>query len=428
MDDMQHLHPRSRRHCLLALSGLALAGCGGSGGEPPPSGEIVAIGLPANASVWQRELQELVNLLLAYHPRPFAHLPRATFLEQARALMAALPGRSDEQAYLSLMLLLARIRDGHSFLQFPWKLAPYPTVLPIAVFAFEEGLFVTGWDAEQPELAALAGAQVLAYGAKPAAQALQEAATYMPAENPQMALHYGAQVLRSGLVLAQAGLSAAPDRVRLSLRRRDGLVIEQVLMAGTRFVELQSAFSGAPARYARHPELDFWAEWLGDTVFYLRYLRCRDAPGFEALVRTHLSQPRFAGLRRVIVDLRGNSGGDSRVVAPLVEGLRLLGFSGSRIAVLSDRGTLSAAVDAILDLKALGALHAGEAPGQRPNFCGNVKQLASSSGRLSINLPTTYQPRVAGDPDQLTPELQRPWRFADWQLQADPWLDEVLTA
>lgn len=425
MHDIKHLHPLSRRHCLLALSGLALSACGGSHGEPPPTGEIVPLGLPASASVWQRELQELVNLLLAYHPRPFAYVPRERFLEQARALMTAMPTRSDEAAYLSLMLLLARIRDGHSFLQFPWKLAPFPTVLPISVAAFEEGLFVTGWDAQQPSLAALAGAQVLAYGTRPAAQSLQDAAAYMPAENPLMALHYGAQALRSCLVLAQAGLSEAPDRARLSLRRRDGVVVDQTLVAGTRF-DLQSASSGAPARYARNPALDFWAEWLGDTTFYLRYLRCRDAPGFESLVRTHLSQPRFAGLRRVIVDLRGNSGGDSRVVAPLVEGLRLLGFTGSRIAVLSDRGTLSAAVDAILDLKALGALHSGEAPGQRPNFCGNVKQLSSSSGRLIINLPTTYQPRVAGDPDRLTPELQRPWRFADWQVQADPWLEELL--
>jgi len=421
-----------RRRGLQALAGLALApllalhGCGGRGAEPQPGGEHLDIGLPGQPGIWQRELQSLVDLLIAYHPRPFAYLPRERFLEQSRTLMASLATASEERAYLGLMRLFSGLRDGHCILSFPWALSAGPSALPISVFAFEEGVFITGTEDGRPELAGLAGAELLTYGGRPAAQALQTAASYLPAENALMALHYGAQALRSGLVLADAGLAAVPGQARLGLRRRDGTLVEQVIATGL-LKELEPAYIGPPARPAQSPALDFWAEWLGDSVFYLRYRRCRDAAGFENLMREHLSLPRFPTVRRVVVDLRGNSGGDSRVIQPLVEGLRQLGVRGSRIVVLSDRGTLSAAVDAILDLKTLGALHAGEAPGQRPNFNGNVRLVTTTSGRLSLNIPTTYQPRVAADPEQLTPDLARPLRYADWMAQRDTLLNEILT-
>lgn len=424
-----------RRRSLQALAGLALAplaalqGCGGGGSSagpvPQPDARLLDLGLPAQPSAWQGELQALVDLLATYHPRPFAYLPRERFMEQGRALMAAFATATQEVAYLGLMRLIAGLRDGHCFLTFPWALSASAYALPFSVFAFEEGVFVTGVEAGRPELAGLAGAELLAYGDRGAATALAAAAAYLPAENAQMALHYGAQALRSGLVLTDAGIAAGPGQVRIQGRRRDGSRLEQVITSGA-LRELQPTYDGPPARTAQSPTLDFWAQWLGETVFYLRYRRCRDAAGFESLVREHLGQARFPMVRRVVVDVRGNGGGDSSVIQPLVEGLRQLEVRGARLVVLSDRSTLSAAVDAILDLKALGALHAGEAPGQRPNFNGNVRVLTTPSGRLSLNLPTTYQPRLPGDPEQLVPDLQRPLRVADWLAQRDPLLDEVL--
>jgi len=413
-----------RRHLMGTAAGLAawsLFGCGGGGGAPPDTG------LPAQGNAWQRDLAELLDLLQSRHPRPWAHCDQAAFMAAAQALSAALPAQGEAQNYLGLMKLFARLHDGHTLMAFPFNRMPYATAVPLVVEAFDEGLFVIGTDAAQTDLA---GAEVLAYGSRPAAEALALVAEYWPTENRYGVLERGAFVLRSSLVLADAGLSPAPDRALLTLRTRAGQTLQRELPSAA-WLSLTPAYSGTASRRHYAPELDFWFEWLPEAMggaLYLRYRRCQNQAGFDSLVRQIVSAPAWPGVQRVVIDLRGNSGGDSRVLRSFIQELRSAGWPGRSggLAVLSNRVTSSAAIEGLLELKALGARHCGEAPGQRPNFMANMTAYTSSALQLPFNHATLYYDRVPGDPDTLQPDLPVAARVQDWMLNRDPVLDAAL--
>lgn len=416
-----------RRHLLGAAAGLAalsLPGCGGGGDAAAPPDNFPHAG----ATAWQRDLDELLAVLQARHPRPWAHCEQSVFMAAAQTLRAALPAQGEAQSYLGLMKLFARLADGHTLMGFPYTRTAHATALPLVVEAFDEGLFVIGTDAAQLDLA---GAEVLAYGPRPAAEALALAASYWPTENALGVLDRGAFVLRSSLVLADAGLSPAADRATLTLRTRAGQTVQRELPSAD-WVSLTPAFSGEPSRRHRSPALDFWFEWLAEApgALYLRYKRCQNASSFDLLVRQIVTAPAWAGVQRVVVDLRGNAGGDSRVLRSFIQELRGAGWParGGGLAVLSNRGTYSAAIEGLLELKALGARHIGEAPGQRPNFMANMSAYTSAALQLPFNHATLYYDRVPGDPDRLEPESPVAARVQDWMLNRDPALEAALSS
>ncbi|WP_397534461.1 hypothetical protein [Roseateles sp.] len=159
---------QSSRRRLLGAGALILGGlqgCGGGGGGDSPPANAQELPLPANPTPWQADLQDLVGVLLASHPQPFKYLERSLFMADARTLMEAMPGQSEAQSLLGLHKLFARLRDGHTRMEFDFRRVAHPTMLPLFVESFEEGLFVISTEASVAELS---GAEVLAFGGRPA--------------------------------------------------------------------------------------------------------------------------------------------------------------------------------------------------------------------------------------------------------------------
>lgn len=425
----------SRRRLLgagaLILGGLQGCGGGGGGGGDSPPANAQELPLPANPTPWQADLQDLVGVLLASHPQPFKYLERSLFMADARALMAAMPGQSEAQNLLGLHKLFARLRDGHTRMEFDFRRVPHPTMLPLFVESFEEGLFVISTEASAAELS---GAEVLAFGGRPASEALAQMGRYWPVENRWGLMDRGAAMLRSSLVLADAGFSTAPDRAQLTLRLRSGATVQREVPAGN-WNSFQPAFSGTTVRRYRQSSLAYWHEWIPAVpespqglALYLRYKRCENIDAFSALVRSITADARWTQLSRVVVDLRGNYGGSSSVYRPFLEACRgnPAAMRPGAFQVLTDRATMSAAIEALLESKAIGARSLGEPTGQRPNFMANLVPFTSSRLQLAFVRATLYYDRVSGDPDTLAPDVQLPYNFSDWLVSRDTVLERAL--
>lgn len=137
----------------------------------------------------------------------------------------------------------------------------------------------------------------------------------------------------------------------------------------------------------------YWSEyWAAHRALYIRYSLCAEMPSYPF--------PRFAAdtlavldralggpepLTTVIVDLRGNPGGNSAIVQPLVRGLtersgRLASQSGFRAFVLANRYTFSSGVFAVWDFLNPGDrresafTYLGEPTGGKPRSYGEVRR------------------------------------------------------
>jgi hypothetical protein len=358
--------------------------------------------------------------------QPWGKTTQAAYLAQANALKTRINGLPVQLAVAECMALAASIGDGHTNV-LTWNLHRW---LPLALMQFTDGLFVAATTSAQ---AGLLGAQVQTVGPLASSDALRQAALLWPAENTSAALAWGQWLLSSANALRWMGASSDGQTAVLRLRRPGVAQAENVSLAVDEASRLGPASApvgpAALHREFQRPQTLVWSEWLPTArCMYVRYAACEDAAGFARFAADLLAELDRLAPRCLVVDLRGNRGGDSAVWQPLVQGLRarpaLSGAAGLRF--ITDRYTFSAAVDASLDLLSLGALHVGEAPGQSPNFLGNVKTRALTALNVGMNYPTRISNALAGNPVDLVPAVAVLRSSADYFAGRDPALDRAL--
>lgn len=221
-----------------------------------------------------------------------------------------------------------------------------------------------------PEYRALLGVSVEKVGGLDSAQLLERMSPYLAYETE------GWQRVQAEMVFARRALLR-----ELQLVQDDKVVLTVATPWGSREVEIPfgpasttrqigigDALSLPVALTASHPgQSYYWQQHLpGSAALYIQYNRCANDPAlafvdFAAQVARDIDtlQP-----RRVIVDLRFNGGGDTRVIKPL---LKVLAARSSRIGrpvVLIGEYTFSSGVRAARDLRSrTGALLVGSATG-----------------------------------------------------------------
>ena len=97
-------------------------------------------------------------------------------------------------------------------------------------------------------------------------------------------------------------------------------------------------------------------------------------------------------VRRVVVDVRLNPGGDNHTYAPLFAVLRSKAVNRpGRLVVLISRSTFSAAENFITDLeRRTRAVFVGEASGGSPNLYGDVTGVELPAAGLNVDIATRY--------------------------------------
>jgi C-terminal processing protease CtpA/Prc len=203
------------------------------------------------------------------------------------------------------------------------------------------------------------------------------------------------------------------------------------LISATEALHLPTPF------YRKHPDAWYWYEYLPDMqTVYIQYSRCRNDPkkSFKDFAKGLF---RFVdGLRaaqrieRVIVDLRFNSGGDSSVIDPLVEGLQArtqLSDKG-RLYVLISRSTFSSGMMAAVRLREdLDAILLGEGSGSPPNEYGEVKSFSLPNSKIEIQYTTKYFRLLENsDPPTLEPDVAIQRSTTDFLQGRDQILDTAL--
>ena len=137
-------------------------------------------------------------------------------------------------------------------------------------------------------------------------------------------------------------------------------------------------------------------------------------------------------LSRMVVDLRGNTGGSEALVNKLIDALckepRLRGHG--HLLALIDGGVFSAAAVAAWRLRQdAGAILVGESCGAGPNHVGAVADIQLPSGRIA-SFGTEIHIIDARNPDDFSspirPDLAVHLTHADVLVGSDPVLDAAL--
>jgi hypothetical protein len=345
---------------------------------------------------WQQDLRYLERQLARLHIDPFHTVDRETWSRAVAELSARGPQLSDFEMMVEVMRLVAMVGDAHT------KAVP-PSTVPYHVYSLSVRWLVDGFyviDA-LPEHRDLLGYKLVQVGETNVDQVYDQLVLYVSHETETGLRDDIARYLLCGEMLQSLGLVEDVSGAPLTLEDADGTQVRRQVEAveGAAYLETLAAepVMGEVPLYRQRPQEHYWFQALEEGMVYLRLKRSGQ---MEDLAFRDLCAELMAVLDarpqvRLVVDLRGNGGGDSEVFKPLVKGILDRPHINRRgsLFVLVDRGTYSSAALQTVELTLqTNALLLGESPSSVVDHYGQVASFRLPNSRMRIDYSTKHFP------------------------------------
>jgi hypothetical protein len=412
---------------------LSLVGC--TTGSPSPTADGSAGASVADLAAASADLDHLVEALERTHPDPWHGIPRAEFVAALDDLKGKLGDLTPDETAVELAgvtaLLSREGRDGHQF-AIPAAGHEEP-ILPMSVYEFAEGLFVT---AALPSNEEIVGQRIVAIDGHAIADVLAALEPLVPRDGPATVPAFRPAFLLSTWAMRGLGL-IGPGEVELTVADAGG-VERTASLTPMPFDDYFSTFGGdattqlpdrADTLYLSSDEIISSRLLPDGHTLYIRYTQVRDLSAAVGAIRDKAQDP---AVKRVVLDLRQNGGGDNHSYPALLRVLEdFADAHPGRLVVLTDRVTFSAAANFATEVEhGTDATFIGEAMGGGLNFWDDVIfiSLPHLALPMRVGVSTRYWQKSDPDDPRLTiePDIAVPVRAADYFAGLDPALEAAL--
>ncbi len=391
---------------------------------------------PARVHAWKADLHAFAMHLLKNHPAPFRTLSREGFEARLQELDQCIERESDPEIAARWSALIAALGDEHTEVEFAPELGRWR--LPIALRLYADGPIIVSATAPLRHLLGARLDRVEHLGLDQLQQGLRG---YLPYhQDGWFRTWFEEGFEASPLLLQAAGLAKVKPIWSLEGTLADGrhfsesvALLTEVDSSGLAWLN-EPMPKGTPLQDQEPKRAYFFRVLPRERALYLRCRRCEDddARPFGRWLRGALQQVRSRRLTRVVVDLRGNTGGQEALVDQLVLALQAspgLNRTGGLVALTDGSVFSSGAVAAWRLRHELGAALIGDACGAAVNHVGSVIDIELPSGRIAwfgteLHVIDTEHPEDFTSP--ITPDVHLPLRHADLLQGKDPALDRAL--
>jgi C-terminal processing protease CtpA/Prc len=278
------------------------------------------------------------------------------------------------------------------------------------------------------------GARVVDIGGVKTEQFLNDLAPYISHENETELREQAPHLMIARGVLEHFHMVSTDAQVSLHLEKQDGKPLNLTVPLVIRNVEKIDVSEGLRIPvplYRSHSQHEYyWHQYLPETqTLYIQYNTCEDDPKkrFSDFARAVFAVADAQTVKRVVIDLRNNGGGNERVILPLKDGLLERRKSVGRVYVLIGPGTFSSAVVNAQQLRSsLSVILVGENTGGMLGGYGEASTVTLPNSKLVVQF-TTKRWDTTG-PKTLVPNILAPLTIADFLAGRDPALDAAIGA
>ncbi len=273
---------------------------------------------------WQEDLDAFARMLRGTFSKDFPPGQRdlgklyPNLDKDLAQLKAELPQLRDGQIHLRLARILASGHVAHNM----GYIKPN-RVLPLAIEWLADGPMIVAGSAD---LKLIIGSRVVKIGSYTAAEFLKAVEPYISYETEGWKRVRAAELFQNANLLEELG-AVQNGSVALTLEGASGTFVQTVAtVASTNaWMSLREAL-GLPVLLAlSKPEQSYyWYDFMSTDTLYIQYNRCAHDPKqpFGDFVTKVFAESDERRARRVVVDLRFNTGGNSAVIRPLIDALK----------------------------------------------------------------------------------------------------------
>ncbi|HEY0405519.1 MAG TPA: hypothetical protein VGC89_07310 [Pyrinomonadaceae bacterium] len=397
-------------------------------GDAPPAPNT-RVNLALTKEAWREDLRFLAREIPQRHKNAFHFVTREQFEQAVKELDAQIPKLADDEIALGLSRIAAMVGDGHTRVNWHWSYAR----APLNFFWFGKELRVTG--ATAPYARAL-GSRVVRIGAASLDEAFRRALPYVhQGENEWYVKGESAAFIAYPALLHTIGLAPDAGHAQYTLEDARGKRFTLNLRA-QQAEETQQAWLDVNQKlplYLLQRDAPLWHTYLPEsqTVYFnFKGYPSRDAfRKFAAGLFTFIdSHP----VRRLVVDLRQNGGGDYTrgrdYIIPEVKKRDAINRRG-HLFVITGRWTFSAGMVNATDFrKETNAILVGEPTGARPNNYQENRDFILPNSRLNVWVSTRLEKFQEQDTPAVMPDKRIDPDWPSYRAGRDPVMEWILSS
>ena len=423
---------------LAFLTALPLVSCKSSPSASPQntsgSTENHSTTLPdaSTASEKQEDLEFFCKSLKKGHKNMYAHISEEEFQREIDMIETQLTSMTDSDFYYSLKHLASLIGDSHTSLDFYKSKYAYLHGLPFAIQRYDDGWHLMMMEEKNKQYL---GYLLLSINGTSMEEVAQKAESIISCDNQVWKDAQLSNTINFKEALEYIGVVEKNSPVLLSIQNPDDpsdsctleiRAMEEAEISSANIISLQPEQSPATAAsgfYRAFP--------LDAGSYFIQYNQCEEAPDlsmteFTNIVLKDLENSQY---HKIILDLRYNTGGDSRILEPLIKELKKLRSQQDfTVYTLIGRKTFSSAIiNAVQSKNELGSILTGTPTGGSVNSYGELKSFQLKHLPVTVYYSTKYFELIPGyDGDSLSPDVVVPEDFHAYLSGTDEAVETVL--
>lgn len=335
------------------------------------------------------------------HKNPFHNITKKEFNKNVDNLISKVGELTNEQVFVEINKIVASLGDAHTGMNY-WDGYSYP----LKFYFFNDGIYVIDADKSLEDILHTKIKKINNVDINVVTEQLK---TLISHENEFWVKERLPDYLSAPVFMYGLGIISNKDKTVFEFEKVDGEVIKK---------EINILEYGEKADYINSDNITdfqnedyYWYEYLeNDKVLYFKYNVCAnmDEISFNKFNDNMFSEIKNYNIKKFVIDLRHNSGGNSSVINPFLESISKLVSTNPemKVYIVTGRRTFSSGVMAVLDIKnSVSANVIGESTGGSPNCYGEVKVFELPNSRLPINYSIKYFKLTNDGANTITPDV-----------------------
>lgn len=362
---------------------------------------------------WQRDIEQVRNELPELHNNFFYAKNEVEFNTRLDDLQHNAGAMDTYSIVMELARIVGTAKDAHTAVMLPQNYR-----LPFDCYPFSEGLYITATNSESKYLL---HSKILKIGKCETATIYKRMTEIIPHENMQFVLSSLPNFVICADILYGTGIITNPEEIVITVETNEGKIMQHTIkpLKYEHYQTFKSSSHSIPL-YMQNRDKFYWSSF-GDGVLYINYNKCREMEGlrvsdFSESLKAEISSNKE--IKRIIIDFRNNSGGNSELFKPFLVWLSRNQNVNQRgkLFVIVGRDTFSSASLNVYYLKFnTNAIFIGEPTGAKPNHFGEVQYLELESSGLMIRYSTKYYELIEDDNQQsFIPDVECEVSFKDY--------------